>query len=66
MNNVINTARQEGTEVGLKQGRSEGRAEGKKSTQIEIARSLLSDLPVERISEITGLTIDEIEALDNN
>lgn len=48
-------------------GRAEGRAEGveigEKKAKIAIARSLLSQLSVEAISQITGLTISDIESL---
>ncbi|PZO53454.1 MAG: hypothetical protein DCF15_12660 [Phormidesmis priestleyi] len=63
MNNVIDTSRTDGVKEGLAKGRAEGRAEGTKETQLEIARSLLGELPVETISRATGLTIDEIERL---
>ena len=44
-------------------GREEGLAQGKTEKAVEIARFLLGKLPVETISEITGLTIEEIEQL---
>ncbi len=48
-------------------GRAEGRAEGveigEKKAKIAIARSLLSQLSVEAISQITGLAISDIESL---
>ncbi len=58
MNNVIDTSRQEGLEEGIEQGR--------KAEKIEIARSLLDQLPLEAISSATGLTIAEIEKLQSN
>ncbi|MEO0770739.1 MAG: Rpn family recombination-promoting nuclease/putative transposase, partial [Cyanobacteria bacterium J06649_4] len=50
MNNIIDTARQEG---GVEKAK-------------DIARSLLKDLPIDRISQITGLTISEIEQLNEH
>ncbi len=48
-------------------GRAEGRAEGvelgEKKAKIAIARSLLSQLSIEAISQITGLAISDIELL---
>ncbi|NEQ95966.1 MAG: PD-(D/E)XK nuclease family transposase [Cyanothece sp. SIO2G6] len=51
LNNVMDTAREE------------GRQEGARETAIAIARSLLDILPVETISERTGLTVEEIQHL---
>jgi len=55
LNNVIDTSRQEGLEEGIERGR--------KAEKIEIARSLLAQLPIEAISRTTGLSIPEIENL---
>ena len=55
LNNVIDTSRQEGLEEGIEQGRQ---AEKK-----AIARSLLGQLPIETISQTTGLTVAEVEQL---
>ncbi|MEM8808544.1 MAG: Rpn family recombination-promoting nuclease/putative transposase [Cyanobacteria bacterium P01_G01_bin.38] len=44
-------------------GREEGREEGKKEMAIAIAKQLLDVLDVETISQKTGLTLAEIEAL---
>ncbi len=55
LNNVVDTSRME--------RRAEGRAEGKRTEQPEIARSLLNQLPIETISQTTGLAIAEIEDL---
>ena len=60
LNNVIATSRQEGVEEGIEQGIEQGR----KTEKLEIARSLLKQgLPVETISEATGLSIPDIEEL---
>ena len=58
LNNVIDTSRMEGEISGLEKGRAE--------RSVEIAQSLLGKLPVEAISEATGLSIDEIERLDSS
>jgi predicted transposase/invertase (TIGR01784 family) len=52
---------------GKAEGRAEGRAEGKNEEKIEIARNLLKlNLTNEQISQSTGLSIKEIEALGTN
>ncbi|RUT08604.1 hypothetical protein DSM106972_017720 [Dulcicalothrix desertica PCC 7102] len=53
------TARQEALEQGLQQGREEGA----KEKAISIARSLLGILDIETISQTTGLSMAEIEQL---
>ena len=53
----------EGREKGIAEGREKGIAEGKAEAKIEIARSLLDVLPVEMISQKTGLSVGEIEEL---
>ncbi|MEM6452998.1 MAG: Rpn family recombination-promoting nuclease/putative transposase [Cyanobacteria bacterium P01_D01_bin.105] len=50
--------------LGLQQGLEQGLEQGKAERSAEIARSLLGKLPVETISETTGLSIEEIEQLD--
>lgn len=53
----------EGIEKGIKEGKEQGIKEGK----IEIAKNLLSiHLPLEQISNATGLSIDEIKELQSN
>ena len=59
LNNVIDTSRQEGLEEGIEQGIEQGRQAEKKA----IARSLLGQLPIETISQTTGLTVAEVEQL---
>ena len=49
MNNVIDTAREE------------GREEGAREEKIRMARSLIGKMSVDAISEITGLSVSEIE-----
>ncbi len=62
LNNVIDTSKREGRE----EGRREGREEGREERSVEIARSLIGKLPVETISETTGLTIAEIDSLSES
>jgi len=54
----------QGRAEGLSQGRAEGLSQGRAEEKIENARRMKSkDFAVEDISEITGLSIEEIEAL---
>lgn len=59
LNNVIDTARQEGIERGIERGVEQGRRAEKRA----IAQALLSDLSNETISQSTGLTIAEVKEL---
>ena len=55
---------QKGKEEGKEEGRAEGRAEGMSQRSLEIAQNLLSlGLPVDQITQATGLTEEEIELL---
>lgn len=66
MFSVVETAENKGVAKGLEQGRAEGRAEGISETKKAIAMSLLSmELSLERISQATGLTIDEIKSIES-
>ncbi len=54
----------EGLEKGLEKGRAEGLAEGEHKRAIESARKMLSKGYNEKdISDVTGLSVDEIEKL---
>ena len=54
--------RAEGRAEGKEEGRAEGRAEGMSLRSLEIARNLLSlGLPIDQITQATGLTEEEIE-----
>ena len=54
----------EGLEKGLEKGRAEGLAEGEHKQAIESARKMLSKGYNEKdISDVTGLSVDEIEKL---
>ena len=57
--------REQGKEEGLQQGLQQGLEQGIKQSKIEIAKkSLEKKLPMETISEITGLSIKEIQDLN--
>ena len=56
--------RAEGRVMGHEEGRQEGRQEGRLKGLMEVARRMLAvPLPVAQISELTGLTSHEIDAL---
>ncbi len=56
--------KEKGMKEGLEKGREEGREEGKRQNAMEIAKSLLSiGMPIEQISQVTGLTIDAVQTL---
>ncbi len=66
LNNVINTSRMEGVEEGRVKGIKQGIEQGRELEKAEIARTLLDKLSVEKISQATGLRIDEVESLRDN
>ncbi len=53
-----------GLAKGLSKGRTEGLAEGEQQKAREIAKKLLSMLDKPTIAEITGLSLEEVEALE--
>ena len=56
--------REEGKAEGRAEGREEGKAEGRKEQQKDTAKKMLEKkIPIEIISEITGLSKEEIEKL---
>lgn len=56
MKTAIDEAREEGLEQGIERGRHEG--------QLELIRKMLSKgLPLEVVSDVTGLSLEELEAL---
>lgn len=56
LKNVLDTAELKGIKKGLKKGRAEGRA--------EVAKAMLKNkMDIEQISELTGLSIEEIKQL---
>ena len=61
---IINGEKKRARAAGLREGREEGREEGRKEERKEIAQAMLAKkMNIETISEITGLTVDEIETL---
>ena len=60
----LEKGRAEGLEKGRAEGLEKGRAEGEKSKSVTIARKMKEKgFPASDISEVTGLTEEEIEAL---
>ena len=56
--------RSEGEAAGIEKGRSEGRSEGAAQEKREIAKNMLQEsIPKSVIAKITGLSLDEVEAL---
>ena len=61
---MMNVEREEGFEEGMEKGKLEGLKEGRIAEQISMAKSMKTkNMDINLISEITGLTIDEIEKL---
>ena len=55
-----------GFRIGREEGREEGKKEGVQQEKIEIAKSMLKKkMKLNLISDITGLSIEEIENLNN-
>ncbi|MBE6237274.1 MAG: hypothetical protein E7116_03845 [Bacteroidales bacterium] len=53
-----------GLTEGRAEGRAEGRTEGRAKAFVEMAQKMLAaELPVEQISQLTGLSAEEIKAL---
>ena len=51
-------------ETGREEGREEGRAEGVKQNSFDIAKRMLEKgIDIETISELTGLTAEEVSSL---
>ena len=62
--NQIEYARESGREEGREEGRKEGRAEGSKQKSFDIAKRMLEKgIDIETISELTGLTAEEVSML---
>ncbi len=60
METAIDEAREEGLERGLEQGLERGRHE----ERLELIRKMLSKgLPLEVVSDVTGLSLEELEAM---
>ena len=62
--NSVDTAKREGIAEGMEKGMKQGMEKGMKQRSLEIARNLLSlGLPVDQITQATGLTEEEIKQL---
>ena len=62
--NQIEYARETGREEGHKEGKEEGLKEGAKKNSFDIAKKMLEKgIDIETISELTGLTAEEVSML---
>ena len=62
--NQIEYARETGREEGREEGIKEGREEGAKRNSCDIAKRMLEKgIDIETISELTGLTAEEVSIL---
>ena len=63
----IDIGRSEGIDIGLKRGRNEGIEIGAKKNALHSARTMITDgaLPLSKVAEYSGLTIQEVESLKN-
>ncbi len=69
-NSIMETAARKGMKQGLEQGIAEGyeqgMAQGIEATKFDTARKMKSDgMPIDLIAKYTGLTADEIAALQS-
>ena len=63
----LEEGREEGKKEGIKEGIKRGLEQGKKQNQLEIAKKLLQEnMKLEKIEEITGLSIEEIKQIKFN
>lgn len=66
LKNGMILGKEKGKKEGLKEGKEEGLKEGRQEEKIEIARKMLEkNIDVKFISDVTGLTIDEIDDIKN-
>ena len=64
---IRNTELEEATEKGIKQGIEQGIEQGSQEKALAIAKNLLNaKMDLKTIAEVTGLTIEDIDALKNN
>ena len=68
METAIDEAREEGLEKGIEQGLERGLKQGlergRHEERLELIRMMLSKgLPLEVVSDVTGLSLEELEAL---
>jgi predicted transposase/invertase (TIGR01784 family) len=67
LTNVLNSAEKRGIAKGEAKGRAEGEAKGRAEEKLSIARGLIKlNLPLADISKVTGLSIEEINAISLN
>ena len=61
---VYQEAKDEGRKEGVQEGRQEGLQEGGQAEKLAIARNLLNlDLPLDQITNATGLSLEEVQCL---
>ena len=61
----IQKGRKEGIQEGIQKGMQKGMKKGKQEEQLRLAKNFLSlDVPLETIAKATGLTINQINALN--
>ena len=61
---AIDEAREEGLELGLEQGLEKGLEQGRNEAHLQLIRKMVSrGMTPDLISEMTGLSIEEIETL---
>ena len=64
METAIDEAREEGLERGIEKGLEQGLERGRHEGQLELIRKMLSNgLSLEVVSDATGLSLEELEAL---
>ena len=60
----LQEGREEGEQIGIAKGREEGREEGREGEKKNIARVMLQEgMDIDRISKITGLSVEDIKGL---
>jgi len=63
-NSIISTAKAEAELMGWKRGKQEGEQEGKQEEKQSIAKAMKkAGSPIEFIAQVTGLSLDDVEAL---
>ena len=63
---MMESSKQQGVLQGMQQGRQEGIQQGEHNMQLRIARQMLAaKLPLQQISEMTALSMSELQKLQN-
>ena len=63
---MMESSKQQGVLQGMQQGRQEGIQQGEHNMQLRIARQMLAaKLPLQQISEMTALSVNELQKLQN-